>query len=47
MWPARLDMDMAELTLDGDSRDEQLTDGIAGILSPAVEKVDEQIGEVR
>ena len=38
---------MAELTLDDGSREEQLAEGVLGILSPAVEQVDEQIGEVR
>ena len=38
---------MAELTLDSGSREEKLAEGILGILSPAVEQVDEQIGEVR
>ena len=41
------DGDMAELILDGGCREEQLAEGIVGILSPAVEQVDEQIGEVR
>lgn len=38
---------MAELILDGSSREEKLAEGILGILSPAVEQVDEQISEVR
>ena len=42
-----LTLDMAELVLDGGSREEQLAEGIVGILSPAVEQVDQQIGEVR
>lgn len=42
-----LAVDMAELILDGGCREEQLAEGIVGILSPAVEQVDQQIGEVR
>ena len=38
---------MAELMLEGGSREEKLAEGILGILSPAVEQVDEQIGQVR
>jgi hypothetical protein len=38
---------MAELILDDGCREEQLAEGIVGILSPAVEQVDQQIGEVR
>ena len=38
---------MAELYLDEHQKEEQLAKGILGLLSPAVEQVDEKIGEVR
>ena len=38
---------MTDLMLDSGGREEKLAEGILGILTPAVEQVDEQIGEVR
>ncbi len=38
---------MADLSLDESRKEEQLAEGILSILSPAVQKVDENIGDVR
>ena len=38
---------MADLTLEDSHREELLAAGILGILSPAVEQVDQKISEVR
>ena len=38
---------MADLGVEVSNREEQLAEGILGILGPAVEQVDQRIGEVR
>ena len=42
-----LHIKMAELSLDESRKEEQLAEGILGILSPAVQQVDDKIGDVR